>query len=103
MFASTSKIQRNAVNLSGFIMNSAGERVHISDGVSSIGISGKPDILELGTLLSIAGINLDSPSPVNSSNSIRYDGINIFVFIEYSNTFSYSLDNLRYTYQAIDI
>ncbi|EFA80398.1 P2X receptor [Heterostelium album PN500] len=103
MYASGSKIQKNAKSLSGRIITADDKSETLDDGISSVGIAGKPDIIELGTLLKLADINLDDQSLIDNSTTIRYDGINIFLFITYSNTFSYNLNKYRYTYSVSKI
>ncbi|KAN0003442.1 hypothetical protein ACTFIZ_009611 [Dictyostelium cf. discoideum] len=98
MYAPSSQIQYNGGDLSGYILDQNGNEIQLNESVNVIGVQGKPDVLEIGKLLEFAGVNLDDPSLTNSSNSIRYDGCVIFVFIEYSNTFSYDLKKIKYVY-----
>ncbi|KAN0037339.1 hypothetical protein ACTFIV_002683 [Dictyostelium citrinum] len=98
MYAPSSQIQFNGDDLSGYVLDQNGNEIQLNESVNTIGVEGKPDILQLGKLLEFAGVNLDGPSLVNSSNSIRYDGCILFVFIEYSNTFSYDLKKIKYVY-----
>ncbi|KAK5577332.1 hypothetical protein RB653_002273 [Dictyostelium firmibasis] len=98
MYAPLSQIQFNGDDLSGYILDQNGNEIQINETVNVIGIEGRPDVLELGKILEFGGIDLDGPSMINSSNSIRYDGCVLFVFIEYSNTFSYDLNKIKYVY-----
>ncbi|EGG18204.1 P2X receptor [Cavenderia fasciculata] len=104
LYAPQSKVQKNSQQLSGYIENEEGDLITLDvcvlDGVNSIGISGQPDIVTLGKILQFAGISLDDRSLTNASNSMRYDGVNIFVFITYSNTYSTNLDKYRYVYSV---
>eukprot|EP01132_Coremiostelium_polycephalum_P003319 gene3319-4159_t len=61
MYAPSSKIQRNAIQLKGFIQDHNGKDVVLNDGISTIGVAGQPDIIQLGTLLDYANVNLDDP------------------------------------------
>ncbi|KAM9981067.1 hypothetical protein ACTFIY_003374 [Dictyostelium cf. discoideum] len=98
MYAPSSQIQFNGGDLSGYVLDQNGNEIQLNESVNVIGIEGKPDVLEIGKLLEFAGVNLDDPSLTNSSNPIRYDGCVLFVFIEYSNTFSYDLKKIKYVY-----
>ncbi|KYR01672.1 P2X receptor [Tieghemostelium lacteum] len=98
MYAPISQIQKNAVDLSGYIRNQDGDDVTLDDGLNFIGIEGVPDIITIGTFLQMANIDLDGQSLVNASNSIRYDGVIVMVFITYSNTFSQNLNSFKYSY-----
>jgi len=100
MYAPISGIQRNALTLHGYIENPEKKEVSINQGINTIGVAGKPDIIELGLLLNYTGINLDAPSLINPNLTIRYDGLIILVFIDYSNTYSRSTNNIKYTYSA---
>ncbi|KAK5578955.1 hypothetical protein RB653_008630 [Dictyostelium firmibasis] len=98
MFAPSSLIQYNSKQLKGYILDNDNNEIQINEGINTIGIPGKSDILTIGKLLELSNINLDSPSSVNSTNSIRYDGVVALVFITYSNTFSYNTNNFKYVY-----
>jgi hypothetical protein len=65
-----------------------------------IGQKNLPDIVQIQTLLQAAGIeSLDQNSTYNSTSTMRYDGIVLMIFIEYSNTETYDLDDISYTYK----
>ncbi|KAK5577333.1 hypothetical protein RB653_002274 [Dictyostelium firmibasis] len=98
MYAPSSGIQYNGGDLSGYVLDQDGNEIQINETINVIGIEGRPDILQLGKLLEFGGVSLDDPSMINSSNPIRYDGCVLFVFIEYSNTFSYDLNKIKYVY-----
>ncbi|EGC28571.1 hypothetical protein DICPUDRAFT_90884 [Dictyostelium purpureum] len=100
MYAPISGIQYNAEELEGYIQNQYGEDIQINQGITTVGIKGKPDIITLGQLLEFGGIDLDSQSPLNETHSIRYDGCVVFVFITYSNTYTYSTNNIKYVYSV---
>ncbi|KAK5574854.1 hypothetical protein RB653_010108 [Dictyostelium firmibasis] len=103
MYASSSGSQFNAVDLHGYILNQDGDEVQINENGTSVGVQGKPDIITLGQLLSFGGVSLDQSSPVDSNVSIRYDGVVLFVFITYSNTYTYSTSDFRYVYSVQQI
>ncbi|KAM9996721.1 hypothetical protein ACTFIZ_001669 [Dictyostelium cf. discoideum] len=103
MYASSSGSQFNAVDLHGYMLNQDGDQVQIDANGTSIGVSGKPDIMTIGQLLSFGGVSLDQASPVDSNVSIRYDGVVLFVFITYSNTYTYSTSDFRYVYSVQQI
>jgi hypothetical protein len=44
-------------------------------------------------------MNSKGVSLVNASSTLRYDGIVIMIFIIYSNTITYNLDHISYSYQ----
>ncbi|KAN0024677.1 hypothetical protein ACTFIV_009086 [Dictyostelium citrinum] len=98
MFAPSSLIQYNSKQLKGYILDNDNNEIQINETINTIGIPGKPDVLTIGRLLQLANIDLDGPSSVNSTNSIRYDGVVALVFITYSNTFSYNTNNFKYVY-----
>ncbi|KAN0021841.1 hypothetical protein ACTFIU_003986 [Dictyostelium citrinum] len=98
MFAPSSLIQYNSKQLKGYILDNDNNEIQINETINTIGIPGKPDVLTIGKLLQLANIDLDGPSSVNSTNSIRYDGVVALVFITYSNTFSYNTNNFKYVY-----
>jgi len=70
----------------------------------TIGVAGKPDIVPLRTMLEAAGISsLDDVSQTNNAISSRDDGIILMVEITYSNTWSYSLNSIQYTYKVTQV
>ncbi|KAN0053164.1 hypothetical protein ACTA71_006688 [Dictyostelium dimigraforme] len=103
MYASSSGSQFNAVDLHGYILNQDGDEVQMDENGISIGVQGKPDIMTIGQLLAFGGVSLDQASPVDSNVSIRYDGVVLFVFITYSNTYTYSTSDFRYVYSVQQI
>ncbi|KAM9958780.1 hypothetical protein ACTFIW_012369 [Dictyostelium discoideum] len=98
MFAPSSLIQYNSKQLQGYILDNDNKEIQINETINTVGIPGKPDILTIGKLLQLANIDLDGASSVNSTNSVRYDGVVALVFITYSNTFSYNTNNFKYVY-----
>ncbi|KAF2071100.1 hypothetical protein CYY_007586 [Polysphondylium violaceum] len=100
MYAPVSGIQRNALSLHGYIQDENNKEIQVNQGINTIGVQGKPDIIELGLLLNYTGINLDNPSLINPNLTMRYDGLIILVFIDYSNTYSNSIKNIKYTYST---
>eukprot|EP01112_Ceratiomyxa_fruticulosa_P001531 TRINITY_DN1171_c0_g2_i2.p1 TRINITY_DN1171_c0_g2~~TRINITY_DN1171_c0_g2_i2.p1 ORF type:complete len:381 (-),score=42.48 TRINITY_DN1171_c0_g2_i2:41-1183(-) len=107
MSCPTLGIQRNAQSLSGYMLDYEGNKVLGLDGENvnnTIGVPGQADIVTLEILLKAAGISdLDVASETNPAISARQDGIILLVYITYSNTFSYDLSNIRYTYQLFQV
>ncbi|EGC40099.1 hypothetical protein DICPUDRAFT_74417 [Dictyostelium purpureum] len=97
MFSPQSQIQYNARDLSGYILDRDGNEIQINDTNNRVGVKGQYDVLEIGKLLELGGIDLDAESP-DKGDPNRYTGIIALVFIKYSNTFSYSTGNFKYTY-----
>jgi len=92
-------IQYNAKQLPGLMLNSKGKQITL-DPPSIVGVVNQNDILTLQAILNSANIaSLDSPGFSNSSRSIRDDGMLLFCFITYSNTYTYSTSKYRYTYE----
>jgi len=101
VYAPNVDIKENARSLKGSISYFNGSDMHLPPGnpVNQVGVPGAPDIMYLQTLLNAAGItSLDSNSVVNASSTMRYDGIVLMIFIEYTNTKTYNLGDLSYTY-----
>ncbi|KAF2069905.1 hypothetical protein CYY_008776 [Polysphondylium violaceum] len=99
MAAPTLGIQYNAKQLPGFMLNSKGKKITLTP-PNIVGVVDQYDILTLDAILNAADIaSLDSPGFSNSSRSIRDDGMLLFCFITYSNTFTYSTSKYRYTYE----
>jgi hypothetical protein len=102
IYAPTVQITANARDIDGVLLDNNGKAMQLAK--PNIVGKGSSDILELQTLLKCAGItSLDQPSGANNSISMRYDGIVLIVFITYSNTYTYSLSNLRYTIKVAAI
>jgi hypothetical protein len=100
VYAPTVGIQENAKSLPGSMKFSNGSTMHLNGPIDFIGQKGEPDIVQLSTLLLAAGINsLDDESLVNASSTMRNDGIVLMIFIEYSNTNTYNLNDLSYSYE----
>lgn len=96
-------IQANSFQLPGRLTNHHGHEMRLGekDPYNHLGHKGQFDILQLRTFLKAAGIDtLDESSKQNRSRSIRDNGVVVLVFIEYSNTYTYSTSNIRYTYSA---
>lgn len=78
----------------------------VNDTANRIGMQGGPDILQIGTVLQAAGVNLDSVAETKNSYGLpvskRYDGIVVLLFLEYSNLndVSYNLKRIEYSYRA---
>jgi len=93
-------IKENAKSLKGSMSYFNGSTMHLAGPPNNvIGEPGLPDIIQLQTLLQGAGItSLDSVSQVNASSTLRYDGLVLMIFIVYSNTKTYNLHDVSYTY-----
>jgi len=88
-------IQKNGRDIGGDLYNSTGQIMNLT-GVNHVGVIGQYDILEISALLEAAGItSLDQPWTTNET--MRYAGVILLVLISYSNTFSFSTSNLRYS------
>lgn len=100
VYAPVVGIQENAKSLKGSIKYHNGSTMDLEPGtVDVIGERDQPDVIRLKTLLQAAGIeSLDDQSLANTSTSMRYDGIVLMIFIDYSNTHSYNLNDLTYSY-----
>jgi len=98
-YAPTVKIQGSARDLKGRLLDSKGKEMTVSK-PDVVGVPGEYDILQVGTILKAGNIDLDTASFTNKNISLRYDGCVIFVYIEYSNTFTWNLYKMRYTIRA---
>uniref|UniRef100_A0A6B2L636 Purinergic receptor n=1 Tax=Arcella intermedia TaxID=1963864 RepID=A0A6B2L636_9EUKA len=94
-------MQTSATSLTGELYDSNNQKVtHFLPG-EQFGVSGKFDILQLGTVLSLSGINsLDSPGASRAFLTKRYEGLLIFFFIQYTNMLTYNLNDIRYIARA---
>lgn len=100
--ASGTGLEGSSTSLPGEIVDEDGNVIVFSD--SQVGVFGKQDIFTIKDLLVAAGISsLDAPSLANPARSMRDDGVVITMDIEYSNTWSYSLRNVRYRYQLSSV
>lgn len=109
VFAPLVGIQADATHLAGRLLNSTGGRVEVA-APEYVGFAGKPDILRVSTLLRAAGVDdLDAPSdfrslkPNASEESFRYAGLQLLVFVTYSNTDSFNLSDISYSYDVVRI
>eukprot|EP01103_Thecamoeba_quadrilineata_P011651 TRINITY_DN2823_c0_g1_i1.p1 TRINITY_DN2823_c0_g1~~TRINITY_DN2823_c0_g1_i1.p1 ORF type:complete len:303 (+),score=14.22 TRINITY_DN2823_c0_g1_i1:256-1164(+) len=96
-------IQRNALSLNGKFLNENGQTITNLQSPNVVGQVGHYDVVELITLLNAAGIqDLDeiSGSANNGNETMRYAGLILMVVLEYSNTVSFSLQNVEYTLSA---
>jgi hypothetical protein len=95
-------LQRNSGQLKGYMVDVNGKiMTNLTKLPNQIGVSGKPDIIQLGSLLRAGGVwDLDTPSQANKSRSIRNDGVVIIVTITYTNLADYNLSNVIYTYKV---
>jgi len=93
--------QKNARELSGYFRSYDGSNYNnLTKLPNQIGVAGKDDIIEIGTILKAAKVDLDTASDTNNLRTKRNDGIILFLTITYSNTYSYNLDNFSYTYSV---
>eukprot|EP01135_Chromosphaera_perkinsii_P010745 Nk52_evm24s2209 gene=Nk52_evmTU24s2209 len=105
IYATNLGVQRNAQAMPGSLKDISGNVVE-TKGINTVGRRGKLDIVELGLLLKVAGIDsLDIDSEVKNTRlsiekSMRYTGIIILLTIEYSNRISYDTNDIRYTITA---
>jgi len=97
-YASTLGIQKNAAQIPGSFLNFNGATVNNLTSPNTVGQK-QSDILEVGTILQAAGVNLDTTSETNSNITKRYDGIVMFLFITYTNTDTLNQGNYHYTIQ----
>jgi hypothetical protein len=104
VYANEVGIQANSQDLPGSMVDLDGHTMHDPFPGDAIGISGKLDIIHLSFLLQAAGItSLDNASSYNKSDSMRFDGVVVLVFITYSNTYTYDTSKVRYQYSARQI
>ncbi|KYR00427.1 putative purinergic receptor [Tieghemostelium lacteum] len=100
MSAPDFNVQFNAKQLPGMLLDSNGKEMRNLQPPNVIGQQDKDDILTIDTILQAAGIQtLDAPGESNSSRSLRDDGLLLFLFISYSNIYTYSTNKYRYTYE----
>ncbi|KAF2069904.1 hypothetical protein CYY_008775 [Polysphondylium violaceum] len=91
-------IQYNANELSGILLDQDDKLIEDIESPNVVGVVGEYDILTLEMILKAAGIDtLDQEGFENSSRSIRDDGMLLFCFITYSNTYTYNTNMFRYT------
>jgi len=99
MYVNGLGLQANSLQLPGSILDSHGKEIHKLPINNSVGHEGAQDILDVSVLIHASGVfSLDNPSGANASRSMRNDGIVLLFFITYSNTYSYSTNNMRYQY-----
>jgi hypothetical protein len=105
-------IQRDGNSLHGELRDRDGNVIDIdcNSSVECVGAVGKPDTLRLGTLLRAANVlDLDaetdfrSSKPNATSESFRFAGLQLMVFITYSNTETYNLYDVEYFYEVVRI
>eukprot|EP01088_Endostelium_zonatum_P014209 TRINITY_DN3014_c0_g1_i1.p1 TRINITY_DN3014_c0_g1~~TRINITY_DN3014_c0_g1_i1.p1 ORF type:complete len:388 (+),score=55.68 TRINITY_DN3014_c0_g1_i1:74-1237(+) len=94
MYCTQIDIQANSLGLPGELIGYNGP---LPAG-NQVGQEGKYDILNLGTIIQAAGVDLDAQGIESQSN--RYDGIVLLFFIEYSNTYTFNTGNIRYQYKV---
>jgi len=100
VYAPVVGIKENAKALRGSLTFSNNTKVRLNAPNNIIGQKGSPDILQLQTLLEAAEIHsLDQNSTTNSTSTLRYDGVVLMIFIVYSNTETYNLGDISYTYK----
>jgi hypothetical protein len=105
-------IQRDGTSLHGELRDHQGNRIDIDCNKSTecVGAAGRPDILRLGTLLRAANVlDLDAETDFHSSKpnstyeSFRFAGLQLMVFVTYSNTETYNLYDVEYFYEVVRI
>jgi len=99
MYVPSPRVQQTGTELKGTFKDHSDQPVKLSQ-PDQVGEIGKFDILQLGTLLKAAGI--DSLDTVGQRNNMtkRYEGIVLLLFINYTNVFTYNLNNLQYFVHA---
>eukprot|EP01098_Paradermamoeba_levis_P013023 TRINITY_DN5832_c0_g1_i6.p1 TRINITY_DN5832_c0_g1~~TRINITY_DN5832_c0_g1_i6.p1 ORF type:complete len:220 (-),score=94.01 TRINITY_DN5832_c0_g1_i6:99-758(-) len=103
MYASKLGIQSNAKSLPGRLLDVDDKEVKDLKKPNSFGEEGKNDILEVRTLLQVAGVSLDDFSTSSTGETNRYAGVLLLVFIVYDNTHSFSTNNVRYTVKVREV
>lgn len=108
-FAPLVGVQVEATDLAGRLLNSTGGRINVT-APEFVGKRGFADILRIGTLLRAAGVDdLDaetdfrSRKPNATAESFRYAGLQLLVFVTYSNTETFNLSDVSYTYEVVRI
>lgn len=107
-------IQRDGTSLRGELRDHDGNPFEFScdtnTSVECVGKKGKPDLLRLGTLLRAANVlDLDaetdfrSSKPNATSESFRFAGLQLIVFVTYTNTETYNLYDVEYFYEVVRI
>eukprot|EP01128_Nolandella_sp_AFSM9_P000618 TRINITY_DN1076_c0_g1_i1.p1 TRINITY_DN1076_c0_g1~~TRINITY_DN1076_c0_g1_i1.p1 ORF type:complete len:395 (-),score=78.37 TRINITY_DN1076_c0_g1_i1:164-1234(-) len=87
--------QGTSQTMPGRMLDSHGNEMKLDH----LGKVGSPDRLLVSDLLKAAGVDsLTSPSETKPGISMRDDGIVLLMFIDYSNTFTWDLSQIRYTY-----
>eukprot|EP01130_Rhizamoeba_saxonica_P014941 TRINITY_DN660_c0_g2_i3.p1 TRINITY_DN660_c0_g2~~TRINITY_DN660_c0_g2_i3.p1 ORF type:complete len:341 (-),score=56.56 TRINITY_DN660_c0_g2_i3:41-1063(-) len=94
--------QANGLNLKGTMMTKDGTAyTNLTKLPNQVGQIGKPDIIQLKTLLEAGGVySLDENALTKTNRTIRYDGMVILLFVRYSNQVTYNTGNLQYFYSV---
>jgi len=97
-------LKKNAKELKGYFQGYDGSVfTNLTHLPNQIGVAGKDDIIEIGTLLKASRVNLDTASDLTPTRTKRNDGIILLMTISYSNIFSYDLNQYQYTYSVTTI
>eukprot|EP00128_Syssomonas_multiformis_P006014 Colp12_sorted_trinity150504_noHs@25248 len=106
VYATRIKVQRNAAAMPGTFLADDGSELTLAHPcpVCRFGVTGQTDVVSIADLLRSAGVDsLDAPGGLNGTQSIRYDGGVFLVVIEYSNTKSFDLNDIRYTMRVSQV
>jgi len=88
--------QNSVRQMKGQLFGQDSKPIHNSNG-TVFGVIGEFDLLPLQDLLMAAGLSsLDNPSYV-VNETLRYSGLVLILFVDYSNTFTYNLSRYQYT------
>jgi hypothetical protein len=96
----------SASTLTGHLYDRRNAEMKINNEFNRVGLNTASDIMQVKTLLAAAGVDLDSkaltPNEYNWPVSMRYDGIVLLLFLEYSNLrdVSYDLNRIEYSFRA---
>jgi len=100
MYVSSLNVQVTSTEIKGTLSGINGEGIQLASN-EHFGEIGQFDILRLGTILAASGIDsLDGPGENRQYYTKRYEGLILLLFIEYSNMFSYNLNNIQYFARA---